>query len=154
MEFKDYYEQRGQMTSWRRGIIFVCGKTLGFVTHTTSIFESPPANGTESMTVSDLINPYTQQWNIELIQGLFGTRDVKEILNVALHLGIDGDKCIWHHGNDGKYSVRSGYKIAQEILVEDEKPYDQRRVTKVTEIKHPAQGEDFSVAYSKEYSTE
>ncbi|XP_073308286.1 uncharacterized protein [Primulina huaijiensis] len=76
--------------------------------------ESPLAMDIESMTVKDLIN---QQWDIGLLQGLFCNRDVREILNIPLHTGTEEDKCIWHHGNNGKYSVCSGYKIAQEILV-------------------------------------
>lgn len=115
--------------------------------------ESPPANNMESLTVSGLINPYTHQWNIKLVQGLFGTRDAKEILNIRLHMGTEGDKRIWHHGNNGKYSERSGYKIVQEILVENEDHKIQGEWQKLWKLKIPPKVK-FSMACSKGCPTE
>ncbi|XP_073066021.1 uncharacterized protein [Primulina eburnea] len=42
--------------------------------------DSPPVIGMESMTVNELINPFTHQWDKEQLQVLFGDRDVREIV--------------------------------------------------------------------------
>ncbi|XP_073015297.1 uncharacterized mitochondrial protein AtMg00310-like [Primulina eburnea] len=83
---------------------------------------TPPITELHSLKVCDLFIPFTTQWDHELLDDIFGNTDVHEILNIHVHTNIGGDQLIWHYSSNGKYQVRSGYKIAQELLSDDVVP--------------------------------
>jgi ribonuclease HI len=71
---------------------------------------SPRGNGLYSK-VSELINPVTGTWDIELLNSLFSVVDVQRILEIPLNNQGFDDFIAWHYNKNGRYSVRSGYHI-------------------------------------------
>ncbi|KAJ4762988.1 RNA-directed DNA polymerase (reverse transcriptase)-related family protein [Rhynchospora pubera] len=63
--------------------------------------------------VSELINPITGLWNMEELQGLFGSENA-----AVIQAGIKPpdpqnelqDRLIWHKSKTGRFSVKEGYK--------------------------------------------
>ena len=43
----------------------------------------------EPVMVSDLIDPVTTQWEMDVLQALFDPRDVEEILKIPIRSGMD-----------------------------------------------------------------
>ncbi|KAK9950635.1 hypothetical protein M0R45_006113 [Rubus argutus] len=64
--------------------------------------------------VSELISS-TGVWNHDLIQASFLPNDVDCILSIPLVKGMGNDTVIWHYRKDGKYSVKSGYRLAMDL---------------------------------------
>lgn len=62
--------------------------------------------------VGDLFIPDTRIWNVQLIQELFITEDVERIMRTMPCQNNHDDRLIWHFSRDGKYSVKSTYKLA------------------------------------------
>lgn len=46
----------------------------------------------------------------------FNHRDACTILSIPCNIGGSSDTCIWHPSNTGIYSVKTGYKVANEFL--------------------------------------
>lgn len=68
-----------------------------------------------NLRVADLFDPETRQWNVERLNHLFNGEDVDRILNTAIPPRGAEDKLVWHYSKDGKYTVKSAYKIASQI---------------------------------------
>ncbi|KAL0438958.1 UNVERIFIED_CONTAM: hypothetical protein Slati_2378800, partial [Sesamum latifolium] len=60
--------------------------------------------------VSSLILP-SHEWNEELIRAEFRPEDADCILSINLQ-GKETDQLIWHYEKNGKFSVRSAYRVA------------------------------------------
>ncbi|XVF71749.1 hypothetical protein PTKIN_Ptkin12aG0064400 [Pterospermum kingtungense] len=59
-----------------------------------------------------------------MLEELFCKRDVKEISSILLS-GINGrDRRIWSFTKDGNYSVKSGYYVALQVLMDFAIPGD------------------------------
>ncbi|KAM3255382.1 hypothetical protein ACQJBY_048596 [Aegilops geniculata] len=61
--------------------------------------------------VADLINPITNQWDIQLVNQTFWAEDASLILRIP----IQEDTCdfiAWHYDKRGAFSVKSAYKVA------------------------------------------
>lgn len=72
--------------------------------------------------MSELINPDTKKWNIQLLHSLFDNSIVQEILNINLFTTSSGqlrkDKLRWTLTRNGKFSVKSLYaKLINPSLV-------------------------------------
>lgn len=74
--------------------------------------QTPMILDMNNLTVHDLLIPGAREWDVELINDLFITRDVEEITSIPLCHGLSCDQRIWHFSNKGMYSVKSGYKVA------------------------------------------
>lgn len=61
--------------------------------------------------VGSLLNP-DGLWNEDLIRVMFGEEDAMAILGILRPRVRHSDKIMWHYEKDGRYSVRSGYKMA------------------------------------------
>jgi hypothetical protein len=50
--------------------------------------------------VSELINPITESWDVELIQDLFTAEDTNDILSIPVRPGME-DWIAWHYDSKG-----------------------------------------------------
>jgi hypothetical protein len=64
----------------------------------------------EDLRVADLINPTTNQWDIEVLQGLFCEEDITTILSIPIRGGME-DCVAWHPDKRGVFSVKSAYHL-------------------------------------------
>ena len=61
--------------------------------------------------VVELIHGSPPMWNTNKVQSLFLPYDAEAILKIPLSERVQEDKIFWFDNRDGKYSVRSGYKL-------------------------------------------
>lgn len=66
--------------------------------------------------VADFIDWDLGGWNVQKIRECFTEEDVKEILKIPLMRNGDQDESFWRGTKQGKYSVKSAYKIAIELF--------------------------------------
>lgn len=59
--------------------------------------------------VDELINPYTGQWDEDLIRDVFSPVDVHRILQIPLNYHLTEDFVAWNYTRSGTFSVRSAY---------------------------------------------
>ena len=72
---------------------------------------SPLTNIPTDTKVAELIHGSPPTWNVTKIQSLFLPYDAEEILKIPLSGRAQEDKLFWFSTQDGKYTVRSGYKL-------------------------------------------
>ncbi|XP_030508959.2 uncharacterized mitochondrial protein AtMg00310-like [Cannabis sativa] len=72
-----------------------------------------------NMKVADLVLD-NGRWDFPLLQSLFLDSDVDRIMSIPLSFFHQTDHLLWHHENNGCYTVKSGYKMA--LLLEDQQP--------------------------------
>ncbi|KAI8554902.1 hypothetical protein RHMOL_Rhmol05G0133200 [Rhododendron molle] len=65
--------------------------------------------------VSDLIDPVTRQWKVEVVQSVLQAEDASVVRAIPLPCSDVKDRWVWHHTTNGIYSVRSGYESALAI---------------------------------------
>ena len=63
--------------------------------------------------MSVLINNATKEWKVDLIKQWFIPQDVEAILSIPLSAHGARDRLIWTGSRNGKFSVRSAYRLAQ-----------------------------------------
>lgn len=68
--------------------------------------------------VSDLMEPELRCWNRELIMTKFHQEDAEAILRIPLSRTQIRDSIMWLHNPRGIYSVKSGYYVATQMLME------------------------------------
>jgi hypothetical protein len=72
---------------------------------------SPPSILPSEACVSSLIHAEGGTWNKDLIDSAFLPSEAKLISSLVLStMGLD-DKLVWGREQDGKYTVRSGYRL-------------------------------------------
>lgn len=54
-------------------------------------------------------------WDIDMVKDLFSERDQKLVLSVPLSHFEREDEWMWDEGKNGKYSVKSGYKVIRSM---------------------------------------
>ncbi|KAL0446309.1 UNVERIFIED_CONTAM: putative ribonuclease H protein [Sesamum latifolium] len=69
-----------------------------------------PTNLSEDSTVSTLITP-NQEWDEHLIRTEFCALDADCILGISIGGSSVFDELVWHFEGNGKFSVRSAYKL-------------------------------------------
>jgi hypothetical protein len=69
--------------------------------------------------VSQLINSDTMSWKEEVVRDLFRAHDVEQILSIKLPSKLSEDFVSWFYEKRGVFSVRSAYKLAKELKVEE-----------------------------------
>uniref|UniRef100_A0A2N9FDK7 Reverse transcriptase domain-containing protein n=1 Tax=Fagus sylvatica TaxID=28930 RepID=A0A2N9FDK7_FAGSY len=72
---------------------------------------SPLTNVPNDARVTELIHGSPPTWNVSKVQNLFLPYDADAILKIPLSRRVQEDKLFWFTTRDGKYSVRSGYKL-------------------------------------------
>lgn len=68
--------------------------------------------------VCELIEPNHGSWKADLIQSIFFPHEVEDICNIALSSKLPKDKQVWAPTNNGRFSVRSAYRVAMELASE------------------------------------
>jgi hypothetical protein len=61
--------------------------------------------------VSELIDPITGQWDLDILNSLFNSLDVARIMSIPINTQGFDDFIAWKAIKNGKYSVRSGYYL-------------------------------------------
>lgn len=80
------------------------------------VLSHPPVNWDTEATVDKLIVSHSQNWNVELFQQLFFQEEMERILHIPLSFRTVGDRRVWHYERHGKFSVRSAYHVARDIV--------------------------------------
>lgn len=65
--------------------------------------------------VNELIWPYTNSWNQELLNQIFLKEDVDDSESIRISQTDCPDRLIWHHTKSGMFSVRSAYCLANNM---------------------------------------
>lgn len=65
--------------------------------------------------VEELIDPETREWKMELIHRIFIPQQADLISGIALSSQLPDDKQIWAVTANGRFNVRSAYKLAMEL---------------------------------------
>jgi len=63
--------------------------------------------------VEELINPITEEWDIELIREIFWLQDVETILSIPVLVGLT-DVVAWHKDSKGMFSIQLAYRIQRD----------------------------------------
>ncbi|CAA7027491.1 unnamed protein product [Microthlaspi erraticum] len=69
--------------------------------------------------VSELMTPGTLTWNLPLLNQLFESSDVSTIMGIPTSRAGRPDSVGWFFTKTGRYTVKSGYDLAQQIHEED-----------------------------------
>ncbi|KAM7261053.1 hypothetical protein ACFE04_026528 [Oxalis oulophora] len=72
--------------------------------------------------VCELLQGPRRCWNVNLIRVLFNTEQVNDIQSIPLVNGNVNDAFIWDGTSNGVYTVKSGYKVAKDILFKSMEP--------------------------------
>ena len=59
--------------------------------------------------VNSLINPHMRSWDVDLLQALFKTEEVKLIRGISLGDASARGKVVWPHTQSSSYTVDFGY---------------------------------------------
>jgi hypothetical protein len=81
---------------------------------------SPHPNGTTIAKVSDLIQDSPRGWDHHLVQSTFIQHDANVILGIPLCERPQQDTLVWGGTQDGRYSVRSGYRLLMDESLKDD----------------------------------
>jgi hypothetical protein len=82
-----------------------------------SWIQSPQSQGVHSLSVSDLIATEERVWDINKIESLFPDDMVQAILDTPLFAEVQNDKIAWIMERNGRYTVKTGYKLAMVELL-------------------------------------
>ena len=64
--------------------------------------------------VCDLIDNESKEWKVDVVRQNFLAQDVEAILSIPLSVNGAQDKIVWAKNRNGRFSVRSAYKVAKE----------------------------------------
>ncbi|XP_010462868.1 PREDICTED: uncharacterized protein LOC109125019 [Camelina sativa] len=84
-----------------------------------------PANGRgrlwlPSLMVNHLINPVTKDWHLPTLEEFLDPGDIPIIRRMSVSKVQQRDRLVWHFTKSGKYTVKSGYRLARELMTEVE----------------------------------
>lgn len=69
----------------------------------------------KSSVVSDLIDDESKEWKCDLVRQCFLPQDADTILSIPLSATGARDRVIWAENKNGRSTVKSAYKLAQEV---------------------------------------
>ncbi|XP_010495629.1 PREDICTED: uncharacterized protein LOC104772748 [Camelina sativa] len=70
--------------------------------------------------VNHLINPVTKDWHLPILEEFFDPVDIQLIRSMPVSRTYQPNRLIWHFTKSGKYSVKSGYRLARELITDVE----------------------------------
>ncbi|XP_010468802.1 PREDICTED: uncharacterized protein LOC104748921 [Camelina sativa] len=73
-----------------------------------------------NLMVNHLINPRTKEWHLPILQEYMDPEDIQTILSLPTSKSFRPDRLVWHYTQSGRYSVKSGNKVAQDMKAEIE----------------------------------
>lgn len=79
-----------------------------------------PSNSNIS-TVADVINNQLGKWDVHKLSSCLPKEVVDAIVAIPLPMVRRGDQLVWHYNSNGCYSVKSGYHIAHQFHLEEQK---------------------------------
>ncbi|KAK9985942.1 hypothetical protein SO802_030893 [Lithocarpus litseifolius] len=74
---------------------------------------TPERGNTQVTMVCDLIDNESKEWKVDVVRQNFLAQDVEAILSIPLSVNGARDKIVWAENKNGRFSVRSAYKVAQ-----------------------------------------
>ncbi|CAA7054626.1 unnamed protein product [Microthlaspi erraticum] len=74
------------------------------------------------LTVNQLINSQTSTWNRPLLQQFFESEEITRITGIPVATGYKPDTWGWFYTTTGRYTVKSGYTVLQELSDEGTLP--------------------------------
>ena len=77
---------------------------------------SPAAQSLQGYSVGHLIHQGIKNWNEELVRYIFEDGTAQQILNTSLFQQVSEDRLVWQPEKNGKYSVRSAYRVCMEEI--------------------------------------
>ncbi|KAL8485142.1 hypothetical protein ACS0TY_027436 [Phlomoides rotata] len=80
---------------------------------------TPVVEGFEDLVVNDLTIPGTRLWDVTLIRAVFINEDVERILKTPISPIGFLDWFVWHFERNGVYSVKSGYELAEGLVLDE-----------------------------------
>ncbi|CAA7032486.1 unnamed protein product [Microthlaspi erraticum] len=72
--------------------------------------------------VSQLINSQSSTWNLPLLHQLFESAEIARITGITIASGSKPDPCGWIFTKMGRYTVKSGYALLQDLKEEETPP--------------------------------
>jgi len=75
--------------------------------------------------MAELIDPYTGQWDVQLVRDTFWEEDAELILALPVHQGRDNNLA-WHYDKHGVFSVKSAYKVARADFLRNKSNFGQQ----------------------------
>jgi hypothetical protein len=82
-----------------------------------SWIQSPQSHSVHSLSVSDFITDDDRVWDIDKIKSLFPNDMVQTILDTPLFSEVQNDRITWMMDRNGRYTVKTGYKLAMMELL-------------------------------------
>ncbi|CAB4268750.1 unnamed protein product [Prunus armeniaca] len=79
---------------------------------------STPVTEHGNTCVSFLIDPVTLQWKTDILGAWFSAEEAAIIHKIPLSFRQPPDTLIWHFERHGHYSVKSGYEVARQYLLQ------------------------------------
>ncbi|XP_010451528.1 PREDICTED: uncharacterized protein LOC104733662 [Camelina sativa] len=73
-----------------------------------------------SWMVNHLINPVTKDWHLPTLEEFLDPGDILIIRSMAVSKVQQSDRLVWHFTKSGRYTVKSGYRLARELMTEVE----------------------------------
>lgn len=76
----------------------------------------PPNDDVEDWVVSDLIDHDLHVWRTDVVMAMFRSEGTDAICKILLSQSYVSDSIIWLHNNNGRFIVKSTYRVAQQVL--------------------------------------
>lgn len=98
------------------------------------------------MMVDELFILDTKVWDKPFIEEVFCAVDATSIHKTPISPNDHADRMIWHHERDGKYTVKSGYRLASMLTINNNFLM-WRQLECSLEIKRSTENQRLSLAY-------
>ncbi|CAN1242355.1 hypothetical protein LINPERPRIM_LOCUS5321 [Linum perenne] len=91
----------------------------------------------EGLTVHDLLIPGLKEWDVGLMSELLNQRDVPEIMSIPIKQAQAKDRMIWGLSRNGEYTVRSGYGVVMERILDQTQHHVEGDWTSLWDVEAP-----------------
>jgi len=103
----------------------------------SSWMPSPQNNDVYNMYVCDLMNEGSNSWNMNLISGMFPPCIVDSIMQVPVLDVVTHDTLIWKEDKSGVYTIKTGYRLCMEKIMNIAKHFVPGEWKRIWGIKSP-----------------
>jgi hypothetical protein len=102
-----------------------------------SWIQSPQSQGVHSLSVSDLIANEDRVWDVDKIESLFPDDMVQAILDTPLFAEVQYDRISWMMEHNGRYTVKTGYKLAMMELLHTDRFHVEGEWQRIWKVNSP-----------------